>query len=507
MARPRTNLRKAARHTGDLYERGYQYEAEREFTIEFGPWKQATTIVYNAGNIRNEEARYTISDPHGVIIRADRIEAVGYIAANTALTTAVAVGAKGLVIDGTYYAVMFYRDTSNSDYLTAWTFNGAAYTNHASTLTSASERVEFVVWGDDVYFTHSGIANVYKYNKAGTSFAAVAGSPGAGEFIFTLGNNVCIIKYNTTDDVWEVYWAVDSTPTDWAATGSGNNVIPTSLGNVQGVGFLGESAYIVCQFGAYRMTPTGSATPAFSFSNVPEIEGCVVQYGVATGDNKIFYTGRRSKLMAYSGGQVKQILPVVYSRELIYSGAMGCVVNRAGSARPPEFIDTEQLALVGRLTNLSYDFDCDGPAATSKVNSYYYFDNTGGGISISNVNPLAGSIDSGNFYTPFYDIGTEIIIKEIDILKVGVASQMQFDDATSVYLYVWTNNGSKTTHTIGTRAVNMDGLVRFPVHAVGRAFSIRLVGVTDKFQIGAGVRGIRIHCRTVKQAETSRIKV
>jgi hypothetical protein len=452
-----------------------------------------------------DEVFQTIANPNGLLIKENLVEAVGGRATRTSITGAICIGANTVILDGVYYGLMFYRDTGASDYITVWTYDGSSAVEHASTLVSASERVESVVYGDDVYFTHSGIGSVYKYTKSGPTFAAVSGSPGAGEFIFVLGNNMCVIKYNTTDDVWEVYWAVDSDPSDWSSVGSGNNVIPPQYGDVQGVGFLGESAVIICELGAYMMTPSNTI-PAFNFDGVPEVEGCLVKYGVATGGGSIYYTGRGYYPMRYSGGNPTPVSPRSGTRELWSSRAFGCIVDRSSSNSNAKLIDYATGLFVGATLSTDYfDFFCDGPAASSLERCGFFFDNDSGDIDIFYYGASGGSLDNGSFYTPLLDLGAEAVIKEIDILKSGIASQLQFDDATSLYLYVYTNDGTKDTHTIGSQSVSMDGLVRVPVHAVGRAFQLLLIGVTDKFSRTNGVRGIRFHCKVIDEETVRRL--
>lgn len=508
MARPRSSARMAPKHTGDLYNRGYQHEAEQQFTVVLGPWDRISdwSVAY-ADLVPPEDLSRTIFKGNNIYIDRGIVYGFAEKSSKTGISDAYALGANDVVLNGTEYLVIIYRDLDNADVITIHTDDGTTTDTDASAETSTGERVECEAWGDDLYLVSLDLDNVYKYTKSTGVFAAVANSPTYGEFIFTLDNNICVIKFNTTDDVWEVYWSVDSDPTDWTSSGSGNNTIPGRYGDVKGVGFFGGSAIILCTFGAYRMTPTGSSEPAFSFSDVPEIDGAGVKYGVASGAGKIFYGDRRNITTAYDGRQPIRLGPVDSDcYRMSYSKIYNRLLLKSRVDYQIELYDPNTLMWVGCTYAEEGEFFLDGPG------DYIYnidTDTDNDDIEIWRFGDRS-SFANGNFYTPHIEFGVDVEIQSIDIYKTTPAEYLKFDESHSLALSYWTASNTDDDYVKwgDGNTVSLDGVTRLHTNIVGRRFKLSLVGKDDssnQFTNWTGIRSIVFNCRLVSDESKERI--
>lgn len=519
MSRPRSSARMAPKHTGDLYSQGYQHQAEREFTIQLGPWDQmlnGTEANYNIAPFNIEDTRRTVVGATGAHLRNGCIYGPGGQNAYNSpaqITNCIGLGSGSAVIASEEVSMFFYRDTSNSDYITVWRkYSGVAGTSHDSTLTSASELIDFTSWGGLVYFTHSGIASVYTYDPLTGAFAAVAGSPDKGEFIFTLDNNMCVVGYDAASGVWQMEWSVDSDPTDWTGAGSGSNIIPHKFGAVYGAVPFGESYLIICRYGAYRVTPTGQAQPAFAFSEEPAIVGCDNKFGVCSGGGTVFYTDGNDYINAYRGGTPVRIEPVDLTYRLWFSTAYQLVIGK-GSGSSIKTANPRTLKPTANPMEAGYgaDWFADGTWGGNRRAYWFYEDTLNDTVDIY-YTTVYGEPNDAYLHFPMINFGTEVEIMEIEIHKTCPSSQLPLNVSTDVVVYADTKDGTTTTHNIGANSIQLEGLNRYPVNIIAETARIRLwlkgsSTLTEEYGVivARGIRAIRLHCRTVSQSETTRI--
>ena len=505
MSRIRTPPRQAARHTGDLYDRGFQWENEREFSFQLGPWKKIDVHEsFSQNHVKNvaldTEEKQTLVDSYGMHIVNGKAYSVPERQTVETITNADILGTGAVILGGTLYSLLFYRDTADSNYIKVRARYGNSASTWSSTIVSDGSPVSFVAWGSDVYFVADDLTDVRKVTSGGV-FSTVSGSPDNGYFIFVNNNNLCVA--NESSGVWSIYWSVDGDPTDWSSAGAGSQVINRQIGPVYGVEDIGESSFIICQFGATRMSPTGTL-PAFRFQVEPGITGCAERYATASSGNIIVYNTLSQYLGVFDGNRTILLNNNAELGRVRYSKVLDRFVAFKYNSFP-YYIDPSSLEVVGRpmWTETPSHF-ADG--FNNYPLTYWYEEDTGDVdvIKLEENNDLSGSGGLPVIITPFIDIGREVEIVGISmyfnyfksLVNVAISSNtlyFQLEDGTSDFL------------SVASQDVALDSLNYVPVNRTARQFAMKLIG-SASWSCAVALKYIRVHCQLLSDEGVARVR-
>lgn len=359
MAEHRSSARQSNRHTGREYGKGYPYQMDQEFRVEFGPFDGFNKYP-RAGTDRG-----TLFDLENGIILNGTIGPV-WSAADRDIGKQL-LGMSEMTVNGIRYQVQF-RDDAGTDIDVITIDKAGTVVTNESTVAHGNGEISAVPWGNRIYFVNEIITDLQFLNIVSPAFGTISSTVDKGKFIFVLDNNMVIIVKNTTTLLWEAHWSVDSDPTDWANAGSGNNPFAPDLGEPYGFGHVGERVVVLFERGAVGMIPTGTI-PTFRFVRERGIQGCGADRGVASDGTTLFYVNRKFQLVAFRGGREitvgEGVLQWQSDTRLFYSLAAGAAVVLE-SSKGVYLVDGDTLQYVARRAEIDVQLAADRPTTNNR---------------------------------------------------------------------------------------------------------------------------------------------
>jgi hypothetical protein len=419
VARLRSSARTSSRHGGNgaLYGTGYQYKTADEEPIELGPWDQ----VWPKGD------RGVPKSALQKLINAkldDGVISPLWSEAIAESTSRTCCGAFTFRLANTKYSFLFWLDHSAGNVLKVDIYNGSATTTINTALTPGAVRICAAPWQDKLYFSYATATSLHKLDITGGTYAAVAAGP-ACEFLLVVDNNLVAIYQSGSTYV--VKWSVDSSPEDWAGSGSGNNVVSHAYGRVQAFLPYNSDAMIICGAMAVQMSSTGVATPsAFRFSDRPEISGMAWTHAAASTGDRLFYYTQDRRLHVYDGNE----RPIGHANpqfttapELFYSDHLGWLAVTNTTLGESFFLNIHTFEWCG-TKEYGWTYMHDVPAshalgqfrgikngASSNYTAYLY-----------DLSP--STYTSPKFSTGRLRFGKEYWIQYIDVIRIGEAAPL-----------------------------------------------------------------------------------
>lgn len=501
MARNRQDPRAAARHTGDLWQRGYQYQTDQNFIIRFGPFHGLAYTV-PAG----QETQYLRTCVHGVIRKGVVYPAWATTASSETPALDRSYRPRNFYIDGG--EVMVHPGwLSSNDHVNFTSFNGSlTETNFDTGKSATGVDVDFTAWGNDIYYVTgaSGGSSVAKYDISGASTSDLAGSPTGGSFIFVLDNNLCVVYKSS--NVWYMSWAADGDPMDWTGPGAGTNPIHMEIGDVVGHVHLNGDVFLIGRNGAVRVQSTGTL-PVFRFSIEPTFPGAYSHGAVASASNRIYYVGRDLQPAVWENGSVQALgadafvitnnAPLVsVVKELnavVFSGYWGSSTRSRAL-----FFDytTGEAVAEWFLQSFRVGYVASSPSSTVP-GVYIYSGDFGGGSDSGDYQRLdrettgGGTADDPSITTHYVQLGHRVHIQRIELLW-----QPWIDDAASApnptVTLTYLQSGTSTAVTGTLQGTSTARRMTYDISVVADNFSLAISSGTWDYRLG--LRGILVYC-------------
>lgn len=408
MARIRGNPRLAGRHSGDQFDRGYQYSYPDQLHITLGPW----TRVWPHGERNTPQD--VLQALHDGIIRDGAIYAL-WLDAETTTTAAEVVGLYEHTLLDTTYLFKFWIDASAGNVLKVTYTDGSTSTTVATALTPSNPHVVVAPWQDKLYFSYDGAAGVYELDTTADTIAIVSGSPASAEFLLFLNDQLVAIYLDGSS--YTIGWSANSDPTDWAGAGSGSRIIPGSLGRPQGFVKYGTDGLVITRSGAQQLTATGVASPSFRAADRQEISGALWTHVVDNFGDRVFYVNSARRLVVYDGQErvVSEGHKPFDNQVTLYASKR---VNTIVVSDPVDAITAllslEIMDWVG-TKDAGWDWISDGPG--SHTEGYLYgINNTASDyiqneLYLGNAFPTIPTVRTGLYY-----LGREVWLDRLDLI-------------------------------------------------------------------------------------------
>lgn len=412
----RSGAREAARHVGQVYDRGYQFKYPDRALLTFGPWEAVWPFSDRGlpSNILNSLQDGIIVD--GIIMPVwQRVEST--LAGRTPL------GARQHAVGQDLYSFIFYRSALQLNLQ----YNNGAGSSGTSTyaIDPGLGIIDSTSWQQSVYFVSPTLGNVRKYDVAGGTFTSILNSPQNGKFVFMLQNNLVVIR--EAGSIYEAVWAPDSAPESWTATGSGSNPL-YNIGEVKGVGVFSDRAVIIGSAGAKVMVPIGGGeVSAFAFRDVKAIHGTPFDYGVAFSEDALFYLGYDRQMRMYRGESVQEVGPgegvIRGVPKLFYSERLGSLIMSVPELNKTLFLNPDTGQWVSNL-NTYWDFVTDSPLE-GKIGYVFGIQEVGADYiqSTLNLEPDTYTLPRAKFGKVDLN-GEEWVIDHVDIQRTSPDSPM-----------------------------------------------------------------------------------
>ena len=370
-------VRQAPRHTGREYGKGYPYQMDQEFKVEFGPFDGFNKYPKAGADIG------TLFDLQDGLILNGTI-GPAWSAADRDIGTQL-LGMSEMTVNGIRYQVQF-RDDGGTDIDVITIDSAGTVVTNASSVAHGNDEVSAVPWGDRIYFVNETITDLQFLDIVTPTFGTISSTVDKGKFIFVLDNNMVIIVKNTTSKLWEAHWCVDADPTDWTSAGSGNNPFAPDLGEPYGFGLAGERVIVLFERGAVSLVPTGTL-PAFRFIRERGIQGCGADRGVASNGTTLFYVNRQFQLVAFRGGREvligEGVLQWQSDTRVHYSLAAGAAVILE-SSKGTYLVDGDTLQYIARHAETAVELAADRPTTNNRgiLDLQKLSDGTGASLSL-----------------------------------------------------------------------------------------------------------------------------
>lgn len=492
--------RQAARHTGREYGKGYPYNMDQEFTVEFGPFKGYSAAPGIGFELSHIQSMFnTAIRPSGTLASLALIE-TNNLGAQT-------IGHFQMRVNGVMYHVAFLDD-GGTDIDVVITETNDTQTTHASPIAHGDDRVDAEPWGVRIYFVSVSLADVRFLDLSGTpAFSSVGSSPDNGKFLFLLGNNMVQISQDTTTKLWSAAWAIDSDPTDWTGAGSGSNNFASDLGDPVGYGRMGQRMVVVFEFGGVSMNPTGTL-PVFQFIDEPAISGGIGE--VSSDKTNIYYVYRTQHLVKFQGNQEVRM---GHGEELqtnttaiYYSQACGClVVTDSSVGNPPDqilFYDTKTLEVVGRADGPSSQvYISDRPDARNISQLYINRAAVGTGSKYTFPNYVSAQTDvtgSGTILTEYISFPQPVTIVKIRIIFGAAPSGEQSNVTCGILWFPGTLAAPTTPGDTGfltaTNTAEDSPVMDYDFNQVVDQFKVQIKWPSTS-AIDLEIRKIIVYCR------------
>lgn len=326
MARNRGSARRAPRHTGRDWERGYQFRQAPRFRLTFGrPFEGIRTTQQWAASPSFDSSYASLGSPRALtfltsgMIRDGRITGFyGYTsktltAFESTLTGFTLVTNQGKStwiigpISGGLAAVPFDEDGTQGTTRSLVTANFGTSLGHATLYNTV------MYW-----ICRNGGAFMYKMVHAGGTITEVSGLPLSNMYyVFNHENNLVLIDTTGGSEPLRIAWSVDGSPEDFTGEGSGSSTRTELIAEPMGAAMLDRILYIGTKTGLERMIPTGTL-PAFRFEKVKEVPGI---FGgspdcMASHAGRIYFIGKDGRMTSWSNGNIQK---AAYPRKIYHS--------------------------------------------------------------------------------------------------------------------------------------------------------------------------------------------
>ncbi len=414
-------VRRAARHTGREYGKGYPYRVDEEFTVNFGPFR-GYSLAPGIGN----ELDYLQAMTKTVVRASGATAPLALIAAKN--HGVEILGQFQMRVNGVMYHVLFQEKASEAGKIEVIiTETDDTQTTHQSSQNHGSKRIDAEPWGVRIYYINEHITSgVFFLDLSGTpAFASVSGSPtGGGKFLFILENNMVFIGQDSTTKLWSAQWAVDSDPTDWTGAGSGSNTFSSYLGDPVGYGRMGQRMVVVFEHGGVSLVPTGTL-PVFQFIEEPGISGGIGEVG--SDKTNIYYVDRTQRVVQFNGNQeifMGHGWEVWTSTAAVYfSQACRClIVTDIANADSDQtlFYDIQTREIIGRADGEAAQvYITDRPFGSGRSQLYIQRADTGAGQQFTFPTRVAGFNDvtgDGTFNTEWITFPQLVTIVKVRLI-------------------------------------------------------------------------------------------
>lgn len=491
MARFRKGARSASRHTGQQWNSGHQYAFSELFSIDLGPWRGAALdpLKGSHGEFLGVTEEAVVIDGRIQHLIVEQVGAVG---------TYDFLAIYDWVVDGARCSVRILESLGGGPDFNIRRWDGTTNYNHVVTASASNgNRVHAINWGSLIYFIQEdhATANGYvSYNPTSGASSAVNLTWGGIKFLLVLDNNVVRIY----DDSGDVYfeWSKDGDPSAWTAVGSGSTTISREFGTPRGYGMVGDALILVCDYGAVRVTSTGTL-PAFRFDRLDGVTGCPQDYAVASNGTQLFYLGRDGYIWVTEGGPPRRVgsQPTKMDVEvptffhwlervgLLYACQDGLMLA----------IDSSSTEIVGvSTTNIFAELVADWLASGTTSPRYFQSANPGSKSYLvigyeDGAADLAG--DYSEVYSPMVEVGDEIEVLWVDVYTTAD------DEPVVVTCNIESYRDGASDVTVATTVEDHGFFQRFYTHAITPAFRVVLRLSQVVYAETRGVSKIRVVCK------------
>lgn len=505
MARQRSDPRRAARHTGDVWQRGYELRTDRNFTVDFGPF---TGVAHHAA--AGQELQF-LRALEGGVIHAGVIFPAWAAESNTDLPSRTYTWYPRLFhVDGERYLFIPGRLSSGnlviSDYDSS--LNQTDYDTGLSI--GHGDPMDFTAYGNNLYIVY-GSGDVVEYDVSAGTDSNIASSPQAGEFIFVLDNNVVVIYQNS--GVWEAAWSVDGSTSDFSSIGSGTAPIKKEIGNVLWHVSLPGSHLIVGEHGAVRMIPTGTL-PAFRFRLEPTFPGIADKFCAASYGPHVFYLGRDYQPYIWRGGTTQLIgggsFSIDFTRPAVCIAPEFAAVTFGGDfglsdPRIVFFSLEEPHDAIAEFHDASagtnYAFVASSPSTSTRAIKLFEYGASGGPESLTLPLPTIGSAAVDPVIeTHAVHLGHRVQVSKIEVLwSKGV--EQAIDPQQHIVELTYDEGSTTTTATATFREGSTERMI-YDLTVMCDNFSVKVYETEDLWTAGVGVKQIKVYCTVAAQDDT-----
>lgn len=504
MARVRGNPRDAARHTGDLWSSGSQFVFDDYQKMAFGPWgsvdRQAPPGSHGSVLRRTDE----------YIVRGGSLRCI--LANATVSEELGTLGAFNFFYEGVELDVYFSADGSGNIEITI--DDGTTVTTSSSTVQASTQEVKATMWGDKIYFMQVGEPALTSYDIPGDSFANEFGgtvflgtNPNLGlQDAFFLDNNHVLVEQSTITNNLTVRWSVDSDPDGFSTSliGSGFNPIKPRFGAYRGHVMVSNGAILFFEESSLLLSPTGTAVPAFRFTELSELS-CPIRDAVASNGSTALFVSANGTILTTTGGAPRELRTPI--RVDISSGAipivhyveeldLALISTSVSAAQITYFIDLRTLEVVGHNRGITFQehvITSDGQLVSIEHNGLAL----GSGRVTYDYTP--GSFDGTLSFieTPFVDFGEDSQLLFVDV-HTTEEDKPVIDSLKSYSL----RSGAEVeeTHTL---VKDFGTFKRYAINRISNVIKFRISAENQIFEDHVGISRMILYWKPISQIEAA----